>query len=278
MLKTERSSRKTGSPAKTRVTRGHAPAVASGVLAVLGFVVGCNALSGVDDFSVVDASGTDASGVDAPDNQDVSDAPESQDVSDAPDSQDVNDGGSVVDRNTSDILSPPEAATSTALRIRCGVLAGPNYVDSVGQTWVNDEDYSPADTKTYANDVAVTKTADPTLYHSERYADRTAFPSGFTYSFDVPPGPYVVKLHFAETLQPNANHVGYREFNVIINGTPVLTNFDIVATAGWGAACVETFPTSVAVGVPLTVQFTPGAAQDPKVDDIEIVSGSSDSD
>jgi hypothetical protein len=148
----------------------------------------------------------------------------------------------------------------------------------MGQTWVNDEDYSPADSETYANDVAVTGTADPTLYHNERYADRTEFPSGFTYTFDVPPGPYVVKLHFAETLQPNANYVGYREFNVIINGTPVLTNFDIVATVGWGAACVETFPTSVVAGVPLTVQFTPGAAQSPKVDDIEILSGSSDSD
>jgi hypothetical protein len=180
------------------------------VLAVLGFVVGCNALSGVDDFSVVDASSTDASGVDAPNNQDASDAPDNQDVSDALDNQDVSDGAGVVDGNTSDIVSPPEAATSIALRIRCGVLTGPNYVDSMGQTWVNDEDYSPADTETYANDVAVTGTADPTLYHDERYADRTEFPSGFTYSFDVPPGSYVVKLHFAETLQPNANHVGYR--------------------------------------------------------------------
>jgi hypothetical protein len=192
---------------------------------------------------------------------------------DAPDNQDVSDGGGGV----ADVDTLPDSATSTALRIRCGVLAGPNYVDSTGQAWVDDEDYSPADSETYSNDVAVTGTADPTLYHNERYADRTEFPSGFTYTFDVPPGPYVVKLHFAETLQPNANYVGYREFNVIINGTPVLTNFDIVATVGWGAACVETFPTSVGVGVPLTVQFTPGAAQDPKIDDIEILSGSSDS-
>jgi hypothetical protein len=189
----------------------------------------------------------------------------------------VSDGGGVADDNTSDTRALPDSSTSTALRVRCGVVTGPNYVDSMGQTWVNDEDYSPADTETYSNDVAVTGTADPTLYHSERYADRTEFPSGFAYSFDVPPGPYVVKLHFAETLQPNANHVGYREFDVAINGTPVLTNFDIVATVGWGAACIETFPTTVVAGVPLTVQFKPGAAQDPKVDDIEILSGSPDS-
>ena len=40
---------------------------------------------------------------------------------------------------------------------------------------------------------------------------------------------YTVRLHFAELYQTAS---GKRKFNVAINGTSVLSNFDIYATAG----------------------------------------------
>jgi hypothetical protein len=47
---------------------------------------------------------------------------------------------------------------------------------------------------------------------------------------DLTPGAtYTVRLHFAEIYWSSA---GQRVFNVKINGTQVLTNFDIIAAAG----------------------------------------------
>src|SRR5262249_35339831 len=43
-------------------------------------------------------------------------------------------------------------------------------------------------------------------------------------------GAYLVRLHFAEVY--DADTVGQRVFDVLLNGAPVLTNFDILAAAG----------------------------------------------
>src|SRR5262249_3555713 len=53
----------------------------------------------------------------------------------------------------------------------------------------------------------------------------------FTYTLPhlLPGSPYVVRLDFAEIYW---DAPGQRLFNVLINGNPVLTNFDIYATAG----------------------------------------------
>jgi hypothetical protein len=247
VLGMSRSSTPSGSALRKHAAAlGHALPVAAAGQALLGVVLGCNALSGVDDFRLVGGY-----------------APGGKDATGATDA---------------DVAATRDSGRVTAIRLRCGVLTGSNYVDSMDHTWIDDEDFSPTDTETASNGVAVTGTADPTLYQNERYADRTAFPSGFTYRFDVSPGLYVVKLHFAETGMPDANYVGYREFDVSIDGRPVLTDFDIIAAVGWGAACVKTFSTTVAAGGALTVQFSPGAVQNPKVNDIEIVSGPPDAD
>ena len=51
-----------------------------------------------------------------------------------------------------------------------------------------------------------------------------------------------VRLHFEE---PTCTGAGQRQFNVLINGVQVLTNFDIFATAGAQyKAVVETFTTA----------------------------------
>jgi hypothetical protein len=63
-----------------------------------------------------------------------------------------------------------------------------------------------------------------------------------------------VRLHFAETFFSSA---GSRTFNVSINGTQVLTNFDIFATAGaQNKALIEQFTVNANSSGQYVVQFT----------------------
>jgi hypothetical protein len=72
---------------------------------------------------------------------------------------------------------------------------------------------------------------------------------GFT-----PGGSYSVQLHFAELYWSGA---GQRVFNVAINGTTVLTHFDIIAAAGAkDKAIVEQFPATANGSGNITIVFT----------------------
>jgi beta-glucanase (GH16 family) len=71
---------------------------------------------------------------------------------------------------------------------------------------------------------AVTAPAPQAVYQTERYGNFTYTFTGLTSGLS-----YKVRLHFAEYYW---TAVGQRVFNVFINGTQVLTNFDIIATAG----------------------------------------------
>ncbi len=91
----------------------------------------------------------------------------------------------------------------------------------------------------------------------------------FTYTIPGLPagGSYTVLLHFAETYFSAA---GDRQFNVAINGTPVLTNFDIYATAGKDAALIETFNATANSTGQIVIAFTAGAADQPLLMGIEL--------
>ena len=135
---------------------------------------------------------------------------------------------------------------------------GASYTDSQAQVWSADKNFtggSPASTTH-----AIANTPDPKLYQTERYGN-------FTYQFAVPNGSYTVTLKFAEIYWTT---VGQRIFNVAINGTPVLTNFDIIAAAGASNAAIDkTFPMTTSTGA-ITIQFTSGSADLPKISAIEI--------
>ena len=79
---------------------------------------------------------------------------------------------------------------------------------------------------------------------------------------------YAVTLHFAELYFSAANQ---RQFNVAINGTPELTNFDIVAAAGgpFRATTMTFYVAADSKGV-LTINFTRGAYDHPLVNAVEI--------
>jgi hypothetical protein len=80
---------------------------------------------------------------------------------------------------------------------------------------------------------------------------------------------YTVVLHFAELFFTTANS---RQFNVSINGTQVLTNFDIFKAAGNAnfTATVQSFANITPVNGQIVIAFSNGAHDQPMVNGIEI--------
>jgi len=134
-------------------------------------------------------------------------------------------------------------------------------------TWLADTDYSGGSTSstTAAIDTShVSLPAPVSVYQSERRGS-------FTYTLPslTPGATYTLNLHFAEIYWKAANK---RLFDVSINGTAVLSNFDVFTAAG-GAdiAVVETFTATASSSGTITVKFAPGTADLPMVNGIEVV-------
>jgi hypothetical protein len=90
-----------------------------------------------------------------------------------------------------------------------------------------DQDFNGGATINHANTITVggvTNPAPAAVYQTARVGNFTYTIPGF-----APGSSQTVRLHFAETFFTTA---GSRTFNVKINGTQVLTNFDIFAAAG----------------------------------------------
>jgi hypothetical protein len=147
-------------------------------------------------------------------------------------------------------------AGSPAVRIHAG---GAAVTDAAGNVWSADTSYSGGTPWSTTQNVAGTAT--PALYQTCRYGN------GFSYQFNVANGSYNVLLKFAEI---SRTAVGQRVFSVVINGTTVLSNFDIVAAAGGPLIAVDrTFPVTVSGGT-ITVQFLTGASDLPLINAIQI--------
>jgi len=155
---------------------------------------------------------------------------------------------------------PAAAQTQQPVRINCG---GASFTDAAGQLWQADTGYNMGITST--NSATTTGTSGPALYQSNRY---NSSPAPMIYSLAVANGNYRVNLLFAENAS-GQQAVGARIFNVKLNGTLVLQNFDIYAAVGANAAVVETFNTSVTNGK-LAIEFDK-LVQNPKINAIEIL-------
>ncbi len=82
---------------------------------------------------------------------------------------------------------------------------------------------------------------------------------------------YVVRLHFVEL---SFTAAGQRLFNVAINGSSVLSAFDIFAAAGQNKAVVRDFNATSTSSGGITIAFTQGGADNPSIAGIEILTGS----
>ncbi|HMH10789.1 MAG TPA: malectin domain-containing carbohydrate-binding protein, partial [Candidatus Nitrosopolaris rasttigaisensis] len=76
-----------------------------------------------------------------------------------------------------------------------------------------------------------------------------------------------LKLDWAELTFQGA---GQRVFNVAINGSPVLTNFDVFATAGYKTALQKQFTATANSSGQIVISFTQGSADNPFINGIEL--------
>ncbi|MBN2444290.1 MAG: hypothetical protein JXJ04_23210 [Spirochaetales bacterium] len=132
-----------------------------------------------------------------------------------------------------------------------------------------DEYYSGGSTYNNSNTIDVSQvTIDnppAALFNNERYGDITYTIPGFT-----PGGTYTVILYFAETYLTSS---GSRVFNVSINGTSVLSNFDIYAAAGGqNIGIAQWFTTTPDSNGEFVIRFT-AVTENPKINGIGIQPG-----
>ena len=109
----------------------------------------------------------------------------------------------------------------------------------------------------------VTDPAPQAVYRTERYGNST-----YTLPNLTGGASYKVRLHFAEIYQ---TAIGSRVFNVAINGTTVLPNYDIYAETGARyKAVVKEFTATANASGQIVIQFTT-ITDNAKISGIEII-------
>jgi hypothetical protein len=131
------------------------------------------------------------------------------------------------------------SATTKAASGSCITICIDSGSTTAVSPFVADEDFSGGSTIHHANTINtgnVTNPAPAAVYQTARVGATTASGVGATFTYTIPgftaASSHTVRLHFAETYFTTK---GSRVFNVSINGTQVLTNFDIVAASGGGS-------------------------------------------
>jgi beta-galactosidase len=132
--------------------------------------------------------------------------------------------------------------------------------------YLADEDFTGGATSDTTHAITTTGLSDPapqSVYQHNRYGNFTYTVPGLTAG-----GSYTVRLHFAEEYWTTA---GSRTFNVLINGTQVLTGFDIFAAAGGEyIAVIEPFTATASSTGTITIQFVT-VKDNAQVNGIEII-------
>jgi chitodextrinase/dienelactone hydrolase len=155
---------------------------------------------------------------------------------------------------------------SAAQSVTASFTAGPftsisiNAGGSDSTGFVADTDFSGGSTYSNTNtiDTSLVSGVPQDVFQTERYGEFSytipGLTSGKTYS---------VTLYFEESYVTAA---GLRLFDVAINGSKVLTGFDIYAAAGAVNKGVgKTFTATADTSGQVTIQFTKGTAENPKV-------------
>jgi hypothetical protein len=154
------------------------------------------------------------------------------------------------------------AAVDT-VRVNCG---GSAYTAANGTQWAADSGFTGGQIYSEPG-TTIANTADQTLHQYERWDSQD-----FAYNFNLIPGSYIVNLYEA-SLYANVCNAGGRVFDVTINGTKVLTNYDMYNEVnGCLIAHVKSFVVATTDGR-INITFNVGAAENPKINAIEIVPG-----
>lgn len=148
-----------------------------------------------------------------------------------------------------------------ALNISAGGYsgAGAYIVNSLVSGGFTNAFNAPVDTS------GVTNPAPQDVYLSERWG-----PQSWNIAQLTPGASYDLRMHFAESA---FSAVGQRQFNVLINGQQVLTNFDIYASAGArNRAITQTIHTVADRNGFILLQLTPGVADQPEIRALDVTS------
>jgi hypothetical protein len=163
-------------------------------------------------------------------------------------------------------VAPPAPVVPMAagLPIRIDVGATAPYTDSNGNIWLPDQGFVDGDVVDRGSDVQIANTQDQAIYRTERYGMNS-------FSYKLPNGKYVVKLHFAETYE-DITGAGQRVFSFNVAGHE-FKDFDVWAKAGGAKrAYIETVNVDI-TGGKLDITFTANI-QSPEINGIEIIPGS----
>jgi len=101
---------------------------------------------------------------------------------------------------------------------------------------------------------AVTNPAPAAVYQKWRESSKKAPTFSYTLPGLTPGASYIVRFHFAEN---SLSRIGARRFDVTINGAQVLSNFDVLATAGAEhKALVQTFTVNANGSGQMVINFS----------------------
>src|ERR1035437_99386 len=149
-------------------------------------------------------------------------------------------------------------AAGLPIRIKAGATAP--YTDSNGNVWLPDQGFVDGDVIDRGSDMQIANTQDQAIYRTERYGMSS-------FSYKLPNGKYIVKLHFAETYE-DVTGPGQRVFSLNVAGHE-FKDFDVWAKAGGARrAYIETVNVDITDGK-LDIAFTTNI-QSPEINGIEI--------
>src|SRR5262249_32186504 len=168
----------------------------------------------------------------------------------------------------------PQPGTTVQL-LNAAFVTGVNAGGDASRRYLADTGFSGGSTFPAPDALDTSHVFDPApqaVYQTGRFGKSAdGSPSPFTYTI---PGlkaeaSYTVRLHFAE---PYFVAPGQRLFGVAINGTTVLTDFDIFATAGAAnTAVTQEFKIVPKADGKIVIDFTLGSPDLPMVNGIEIL-------
>jgi alpha-glucosidase len=159
--------------------------------------------------------------------------------------------------------TPTPTATPSSSHLVTAIDAGGSATGS----FVADTDFNQgnefSDTSTSISTSKVSNPAPQAVWQTCRWNSSFAYTltgltAGATYTLD---------LDWAELTWQAA---GQREFNVAINGSQVLTNFDVYATAGYKTALQKQFTVTANSSGQIVIAFTQGATDNPFISGIEL--------